>query len=139
MVEPKVKQKVSKKLETPSKGVKSSSKAPIDISSKEQSTIKGSNAENTKLKKSLDSKTAKQQPANPAAKQGNIIDKVKKEMEVSKVKIQQIASGAGRYKDQIQTLKGLGLNKMNKIVELEDTKSVRGMINKVSHLVKVIN
>lgn len=57
---------------------------------------------------------------------------------VGTVKVKQIASGAGRLKKQIATLKGLGLNKINREVELEDTVSIRGMINKVKHLVKVI-
>ncbi|MDP7142024.1 MAG: 50S ribosomal protein L30 [Alphaproteobacteria bacterium] len=49
----------------------------------------------------------------------------------------QIGSPAGRKAWQRKTLIGLGLNKMHKTRELEDTPSVRGMINKVSHLVKV--
>jgi large subunit ribosomal protein L30 len=53
------------------------------------------------------------------------------------VKVKQIRSGAGRYKDQIQTLTGLGLGKIGRVSELEDTPSVRGMIRKVSHLVTV--
>jgi large subunit ribosomal protein L30 len=53
------------------------------------------------------------------------------------VKITQIGSPIGRPKDQLQTLKGLGLNKMHRTRELEDTTSVRGMINKISHLVRV--
>ncbi|MDR0484112.1 MAG: 50S ribosomal protein L30 [Alphaproteobacteria bacterium] len=54
------------------------------------------------------------------------------------VKIQQIRSAITRPEDQTATLIGLGLNKINKVRELEDTPSVRGMIKKVSHLVKVI-
>ncbi len=54
-----------------------------------------------------------------------------------KVKVTQIASVAGRLPGQRETLIGLGLNKMNRSRELEDTPSVRGMIRKVSHLVKV--
>ncbi|MCF8495458.1 MAG: 50S ribosomal protein L30 [Alphaproteobacteria bacterium] len=53
------------------------------------------------------------------------------------VKITQIASPAGRYAYQRQTLIGLGLNKMHRTRELEDTPSVRGMIRAVQHLVKV--
>ena len=53
------------------------------------------------------------------------------------VRITQIGSPIGRPKDQLQTLKGLGLNKMHRTRELEDTSSVRGMINKISHLVRV--
>lgn len=53
------------------------------------------------------------------------------------IRITQIGSPIGRPADQRATLKGLGLNKMNKVRELEDTSSVRGMINKVSHLIRV--
>tara|TARA_B100001094_G_C18157901_1_gene787561 strand:+ start:228 stop:428 length:201 start_codon:yes stop_codon:yes gene_type:complete len=55
----------------------------------------------------------------------------------SKVQVTQIGSPIGRVASQRDTLKGLGLNKMNKTRLLEDTPSVRGMINKVSHLVRV--
>lgn len=51
--------------------------------------------------------------------------------------VTQIGSPIGREKSQRATLKGLGLNKLHKTRELEDTPSVRGMINKVKHLVKV--
>jgi large subunit ribosomal protein L30 len=53
------------------------------------------------------------------------------------VKVTQTGSPIGRPKDQRATLIGLRLNKMNRTSELEDTPSVRGMIRKVSHLVRV--
>lgn len=53
------------------------------------------------------------------------------------IKVTQIASPIGKPKDQRDTLIGLGLNKMHKVSELEDTPSVRGMIKKVQHLVRV--
>ena len=53
------------------------------------------------------------------------------------LKVTQIGSPIRRQPDQEATLIGLGLNKMNRTRELEDTPSVRGMIRKVSHLVKV--
>jgi large subunit ribosomal protein L30 len=53
------------------------------------------------------------------------------------VVVTQIGSPIGRRKDQRETLIGLGLNKMHRTKELEDTPSVRGMINKVRHLVRV--
>jgi large subunit ribosomal protein L30 len=53
------------------------------------------------------------------------------------VKVTQIRSPIGRPSDQRATLVGLGLNKMHKTSELEDTPSVRGMIDKVHHLVRV--
>ncbi|MCR5314937.1 MAG: 50S ribosomal protein L30 [Bacteroidaceae bacterium] len=55
------------------------------------------------------------------------------------IKIKQIKSRANRPIDQKRTLDSLGLTKMNKVVEHEDTPAVRGMINKVSHLVKVVD
>ena len=53
------------------------------------------------------------------------------------IKVTQIKSPIGRPATQRATLIGLGLNKMYKTSELEDTASVRGMIKKVAHLVKV--
>ena len=54
-----------------------------------------------------------------------------------KVRVTQIGSPIRRQKDQRETLKGLGLNKMHRVRELEDTPAVRGMIGKVGHLVRV--
>jgi len=53
------------------------------------------------------------------------------------IKVTQYASPIGRTKDQRATLIGLGLNKINRSRELEDTPAVRGMVNKVSHLVRI--
>jgi large subunit ribosomal protein L30 len=53
------------------------------------------------------------------------------------IKVTQIGSPIGRTKDQRGTLVGLGLNKRHRTRVLEDTPSVRGMINKVHHLVRV--
>ena len=55
------------------------------------------------------------------------------------IKIQQIKSKIGAPADQKSTLQALGLRKISQIVEKEDTPSVRGMIRKVHHLVKVID
>jgi large subunit ribosomal protein L30 len=52
--------------------------------------------------------------------------------------VKQIGSPIRRPADQRATLIGLGLNKMHKTRELEDTPSVRGMIRKVPHLVEII-
>ena len=52
-------------------------------------------------------------------------------------RLAQIHSAAGRQAYQRQTLIGLGLNKIRRTSTLEDTPAVRGMINKVKHLVKV--
>ena len=57
---------------------------------------------------------------------------------VNKIYVKQIRSPIRRPEIQRKILIGLGLNKMNKISELNDTPSIRGMINKISHLVQVI-
>ena len=54
------------------------------------------------------------------------------------VTVKQIGSPAGRVKSQHATLIGLGINKMHRTSTLEDTPSVRGMINKLPHLVAVV-
>ena len=51
------------------------------------------------------------------------------------LKITQIRSYIGRPQKQRQILRGMGLGKLNKTVTLKDTPEIRGMINKVSHLV----
>jgi len=53
------------------------------------------------------------------------------------VKITQTGSPIRRVKEQRATLVGLGLNKMHRTVELQDTPEVRGMIRKVAHMVSV--
>lgn len=54
------------------------------------------------------------------------------------VKVRQIRSGHGRKPGQAETLKGLGLRRIGHERELEDTPAVRGMIDKVHHLVEVV-
>ncbi len=53
------------------------------------------------------------------------------------VKITQVKSSIGRLPKHRATLKGLGLRRIRHTVELEDTPSVRGMINQVSYMIKV--
>ena len=60
-------------------------------------------------------------------------------MATKKITIKQIGSALRRSPDQKQTLIGLGLNKMHKVRVLDDTSSIRGMIKKVNHLVKIVN
>ncbi|MBL8667956.1 MAG: 50S ribosomal protein L30 [Rhodospirillales bacterium] len=55
----------------------------------------------------------------------------------SRVRVTQVKSPIARRHDQRETLIGLGLNKLHRTRELEDTPSVRGMINKVRHLLQV--
>jgi large subunit ribosomal protein L30 len=54
---------------------------------------------------------------------------------MTKLKVTQTGSPIGRKSDQQATLVGLGLNKVGRTRVLEDTPSIRGMINKVQHLV----
>jgi len=58
---------------------------------------------------------------------------------MSKVKIKQVRSRIGRPKDQKLTLDALGLRKMNRIVEHNATPQIMGMINKVKHLIAIID
>jgi large subunit ribosomal protein L30 len=56
---------------------------------------------------------------------------------MAKITIKQTGSPIRRPAIQRATLKGLGLDKMNKVVEIEDTPETRGMIRKVRHMVEV--
>jgi len=55
----------------------------------------------------------------------------------SRLKITLVRSMVGRPEKHRKVLRGMGLTRMNKTVELEDTPAIRGMANKVSHLVRV--
>jgi large subunit ribosomal protein L30 len=55
------------------------------------------------------------------------------------VTVMQTASPIGRKPDQRATLKGLGLNRLSRRRVLEDTPAVRGMIEKVRHLVRIVD
>ncbi|QNL18970.1 50S ribosomal protein L30 [Hyphobacterium sp. CCMP332] len=54
------------------------------------------------------------------------------------LKVRQTGSAIRRPQDQHRTLVGLGLNKIGRVRELEDTPSVRGMIRKVAHMVEIV-
>jgi large subunit ribosomal protein L30 len=56
-----------------------------------------------------------------------------------KIKIKKIGSLIRQPENQIRIVKGLGLRKTNSVREIEDTPSVRGMLSKVAHLVKVLD
>jgi len=56
----------------------------------------------------------------------------------NKIYVKQVRSAIRRPEIQKKILKGLGLNKINKISELNDTPSIRGMINKIPHLVQIV-
>ena len=70
----------------------------------------------------------------------SVTSKSKKKVATEKkavVTIRQIRSPIGRPFDQRQTLVGLGLNKLHRVSILEDTAAVRGMIDKVAHLISI--
>ena len=88
-------------------------------------------------------KAPKKAPAAkaPAAKHESAPAKEKKAAAVKSgntVTVTQVGSPIGRQDNQRATLIGLGLNKLNRSRTLEDSPSVRGMIEKVKHLVKVV-
>ncbi|MEK7352963.1 MAG: 50S ribosomal protein L30 [Chloroflexota bacterium] len=56
---------------------------------------------------------------------------------MAKLNITQVKSGIGYSEDQKRTLKALGFRRLNQIVSHDDSASIRGMVNKVRHLVKV--
>ncbi|MDX8376560.1 MAG: 50S ribosomal protein L30 [Mariprofundales bacterium] len=53
------------------------------------------------------------------------------------IKVRQVCSAIGYHKSQKATIRGLGFRRLQQVVELEDTPAIRGMIRKVSHLVRV--
>lgn len=62
----------------------------------------------------------------------------KKAEEKKTIRIRQVRSGIGCPVEMRETLRALGLGKMNRIAERNDTKEVRGMIAKIPHLVEVV-
>jgi large subunit ribosomal protein L30 len=54
------------------------------------------------------------------------------------IKVKMVGSVIGCTIDQRETVRGLGLRRMHQVVERQDTKAVRGMVNKVPHLVAIV-
>lgn len=54
------------------------------------------------------------------------------------IRVKLVKSGIGHTQRQKDTLRGMGLNKLQKVVTLEDTPAIRGMVKKVAHLVQVL-
>ena len=63
---------------------------------------------------------------------------VQRSQAVKTVTVQQIGSAIRRHHSQRETLVGLKLNRIGRIAQLPDTPAIRGMLAKVSHLVRVI-
>ena len=57
---------------------------------------------------------------------------------MAKIKVKQVRSRIGRPKDQKRTLDALGLRKMNAVVTHEATPQILGMVNKIKHLITVV-
>ncbi len=98
-------------------------KAPAKAAAKKAPAAKAAAPKKAEAKAAAPAKKA----AKPAAKKAS----------GQTVTVTQIGSPIGRQAYQRQTLIGLGLNKLHRTRTLEDTPAVRGMINRVSHLVKV--
>ena len=74
-------------------------------------------------------------------KKSGLTKKVIKEKKLpqSTIRVKQIGSPIGRKPVQRKTLIGLGLNRMHRVREIEDTPSTRGMVAKISHLVRILD
>lgn len=103
------------KKETKKTAAKKTAKKTTKASSTKKAETKPKKASTAKSTKT----TAKKKPAGKT------------------LRVTQVRSAIGRVQGQHQTLIGLGLGKIRRTKELEDTPSVRGMINKVKHLVRV--
>ncbi|MEE4256601.1 MAG: 50S ribosomal protein L30 [Bacteroidales bacterium] len=57
---------------------------------------------------------------------------------MKKIKIKQVRSGIGRPVRQKRTLEALGFKRLNQTIEVEVSPQVQGMINKVSHLIEIV-
>tara|TARA_Y100001936_G_C15943527_1_gene596087 strand:+ start:337 stop:708 length:372 start_codon:yes stop_codon:yes gene_type:complete len=113
--------KETKKKTTASKAKKTTTKSPAKASTKKTETKKAeTKSKATKAAPKAEKKATKAK--KPAGKT---------------LRVTQTGSTIGRVKSQHQTLVGLGLGKIRRTKVLEDTPSVRGMINKVKHLVRV--
>jgi large subunit ribosomal protein L30 len=62
----------------------------------------------------------------------------KKNSEKKTIRVRQVRSGIGCPREMRETLKALGLGKMHRVTERQDTPDVRGMIAKIPHLVEVV-
>lgn len=113
----------AKKTEAPNKEAAKKADAPKKAAETPKAVEKKTEAKPAAKKASAPKKTSARKP--------------KKKPTGKTVTVTQIGSPIGRQGYQQKILIGLGLNKMHRTRTLEDTPSVRGMINKISHLVKV--
>lgn len=90
-------------------------------------------------KKAPAKETAKKAAAPKAAPKAAVKKAEKAPKSGKTITVEQIGSPIAREASQRATLIGLGLNKMRRKRTLEDTPAVRGMINKVQHLVRIVD
>lgn len=57
---------------------------------------------------------------------------------MAKIKIKYVHSPIGRKPDQKETVRCLGLSRLNQVKEVEDSPSIRGMLKKIPHLVQIV-
>lgn len=116
-------------------------KAPAKKAAPKKETAKKAAPKKEAAKKADAPKAEKKDaaPKKEAAKKAPAKKAAKKTPSGKTVTVTQIGSPIGRQAYQRATLVGLGLNKMHRTRTLEDTPAVRGMIRKVSHLVKVVD
>ena len=128
-----------KKKKAPAKKKPAAKKAPAKKAAPKKDAPKAAAKKETAKKPAPAKKAApkKDAPKAAAAKKEAPKKTAAKKPSGKTLRVTQIGSPIGRQAYQRATLIGLGLNKMHRTRELEDTPSVRGMINKVSHLVKV--
>lgn len=110
------------------------------MADKKTSGTKSTTTKVVKAQKAVVEKKAVKSDKAPKTSVKIIEKKTEKKMSSgTTVTLKQIRSGAGHSQSQIGTLVGLGLNKLNKVATLKDTPSMRGMMLKVKHLIKIIN
>jgi large subunit ribosomal protein L30 len=57
---------------------------------------------------------------------------------LAKIKIKLIKSKIGKTEKQIKTVEALGLRKIGQVVEQEDNPQIRGMVNRINHMVEIV-
>ncbi len=123
---------------------KTAKKATAKKAAAKKTTAKKATAKKATAKKAVEKKvTAKaaapKAEAKPVAKEATKKAAAKPQKSGGTVTVEQIGSPIRQPKKQRATLKGLGLTRMHQRRTLEDTPSVRGMINKIGHLVRVVD
>ena len=118
---------------TPSKGKDAAPKVAKTVKAKAESASKTTKAAAAKAPASKISK-----PAKAIAPKAKPVAKAAPEKHSGKLKVTLIRSTAGRKPNHRKSVLGLGLKKIGQTVELHNTQPIRGMVNQVSYLLKVV-